>query len=81
MFETIVSKITEAFEPKVNEWVREAHKEGYKEGYDDASRRMLFAYETGFMKGFESGYIESGAIEIPETSEELEQTVFKEASA
>ena len=60
--------------------VKEAHKEGYKEGYDDATRRILFAYNTGFTTGFERGYVEAGAIEIPEASEE-EQKRFEEASA
>lgn len=76
MFEVIIEKIAEAFEPKVKEWVREAHKEGYKEGYDDSSRRMLFAYETGFLKGYENAYIDSGACEIPEADEQT----LKEAS-
>ena len=80
MFETFVSKIIEAFEPKVKEWVKEAHKEGYIEGYDDATRRILFAYNTGFTTGFERGYVEAGDIEIPEASEE-EQKRFEEASA
>lgn len=81
MFETIVSKIIEAFEPKVKEWVREAHKEGYKEGYEDASRRMLFAFNTGWKNGYVEAYVDSGAIEIPEVDKELEQTVFEGVSA
>ena len=81
MFETIVSKITAAFEPKVNEWVREAHKEGYKEGYDDASRRMLFAFDTGWKNGYAEGYVDAGAIDISEAGEELEKEALEEASA
>lgn len=70
MFESLVSKIVEAFEPKIKEITEEA----YKKGAEDTIRRFAFVYDTIAQIAKSDAYAEAGMMDI----EEISADQFKE---
>jgi hypothetical protein len=82
MTESIIKKLIEMIEPKINEWLQRAFDVGYKIGEEDASRRMYDLYLRGYASGAVDAYDKLGAIQgIEEISaEEFEKIMTGDVS-
>lgn len=71
MFENITKAITDAIEPRVKEWLKQAYDVGYKVGSEDATRRAHELYMFGRIEGYANAKADAGEIEIDELSPEV----------
>lgn len=70
MTESILKKLAEMIEPKINEWLQKAFDVGYKVGDEDGQRRMYDLYLRGYAAGAVDAYDKLGAIAPEEISAE-----------
>ncbi len=67
MIEKLAELIWAKLEPRIKKTVEEA----YNKGADDTVRRFAFVYDTIAQTAKADVYAQAGAIEIPETDEEV----------